>query len=92
MRAVVHGAAKHALALALAFALEIRRSRREGDFVAPISQRCDDGGRVRRVRAKNFKRNGIRINGKHHLRTRLESPTCHASQAREQVYYAHSVK
>ena len=60
-----------------------RPSRRRSSCSRPALRR------VRRVRAKNFKRNGIRINGKHHPRTRLESPTGHASQAREQVYYTH---
>ena len=59
--------------------VEIRRSRREGDCVAPLAQRCDDGGRVRRVGPKSLERHRIRINGKHHLGPRLESPTGHAS-------------
>ena len=59
--------------------VEVRRSRREGDFVAPLAQRRDDGGRVRRVGPKNLERHGIRVNGEHHLRPRLESPTGHAS-------------
>ena len=70
--------------------VEIWRNRREGDCVAPLAQRCDDGGRVRRVGPKSLKRHGIRINGKHHLHPRFKGPTCHASQATEHVYYAHA--
>ena len=34
---------------------------------------------ILQVGPKNLERHGIRINGEHHLRPRLESPTGHAS-------------